>query len=65
MIDGRHTFGVVLPILKGRQLRIHGSDSQWFFPKKRILVTQITTARIGQIEKKGLGGLSLNLEESP
>jgi len=46
------TFGVVFPILKGRQPRIHCSDSEWSFSKKGISVTRITTARMGQIERK-------------
>jgi len=33
-VDGRRIFGVVFPILKGRQLRIHHSDSKWFFVHK-------------------------------
>jgi len=30
-VDGRRIFGVVFPILQGRQLRIHHSDSEWSF----------------------------------
>ena len=33
-------------IMKGRQLRIHCSDSEWSFSKNRISVTRITTAQI-------------------
>jgi len=46
------TFGVVFPILKGRQLCIHSSNSEWSFSKKRISVTRITAARMTQIERK-------------
>ena len=46
MVDYRRTFGVVLPILKGRQLRIHHSDGEWSFSTNRISVTRITTAQI-------------------
>jgi len=45
-------FGVVFPILKGRQLRIHHSDSEWSFSTNQILVTRITTAQMVQIEIK-------------
>jgi len=45
-VDGRCTFGVVFPVLKGRQLRIHFSNSEWSFSTKRVSVTQITTAQI-------------------
>jgi len=41
MIKGRRTFGVVFPIFKGRQLRIHCSDSERSFSKKRISVIQM------------------------
>ena len=51
-VDGRCTFRVVLPILEGRQLRIHCSDSELFFPTKQISVTRINTAEIAQIEIK-------------
>ena len=33
-VNGRHTFGVVFTILKGRQLRIHCNDSEWSFSTK-------------------------------
>ena len=46
MADGRRTFGVVFPILKGRQLRIHCSDDEWSFSTNRISVTRITTAQM-------------------
>ena len=46
MVDGRRTFGVMFPILKGRQLCIHSSENEWSFSTKRISVTQITTAQI-------------------
>ena len=36
-------FGVVFTILKGRQHRIHHSDSEWFFSTNRI---SVTTAQI-------------------
>jgi len=48
-VDGRRSFGVVFPILKGRQLCIHCSDSEWSFPQNEYRVTQITTT---QIERK-------------
>ena len=51
-VDCRCTFGVVFPFIKGRQLRIRHSDSQWPFSTNRILVTQITTAQMAQIEVK-------------
>jgi len=51
-VKGRHTSGVVYPILKGRQLRIYCSDSEWFFLTKRLSVTQITMARMAQIGRK-------------
>jgi len=40
----------LFPIHKGRQLHIH--YSQWSFFQKRASVTQITMARMGQIERK-------------
>jgi len=52
MVDCRRTFGVVFPIPKGRQLRIHCSDSEWSFSTNRISVTRITMARMAQIEMK-------------
>ena len=52
MVECRHTFGVVLSILQGRQLCIHHSDSEWSFSTKRISVTRITTTRMAQIERK-------------
>jgi len=51
-LDGRCTLGVVFPILKGRQLCIHCSDSEWSFATKQILVTRITTAQTAQTEIK-------------
>ena len=36
MVDGRRIFGVVFHILKGKQLRIHHSDSEWSFPTKKV-----------------------------
>jgi len=43
----------LFPIVKGRQLRIHCGDSEWFFfSKKRMSVIRITTARMAQIERK-------------
>jgi len=45
-VDGRRTFGIVVPIFKGRQFRIYCSDSKWSFSKKRISVTRITMAQI-------------------
>jgi len=51
-VNGRHTCGVVLPILKERQPRIHCSDSEWSFSTNRISVTRITTAQMTQIEIK-------------
>jgi len=50
MVDGRRTFEVVFPILKGRQLHIHCSDSEWSFSTNRISVTRITTTQMAQIE---------------
>jgi len=52
MVDGRRIFGGVFPILQGRQLRIHHSDSEWSFSTNRISVTQITMAQMAQIEIK-------------
>jgi len=52
MVDCRRTFEVVFPILKGRQLRFHHSDSEWFFSTNRISVARITTANMAQIEIK-------------
>ena len=40
------------PFNKGRQLCIHCSNSEWFFSKKRISVTQEATCRMAQIERK-------------
>jgi len=52
-VDGRRTFGVVFPILKGRQLHIHCGDNDWSFSKNnRRLVIRITTAQMVQIERK-------------
>ena len=51
-VDCRHNFGVVFPILKGRQLRIHHNDSEWSFSTNRISVTRITTAQMARIEIK-------------
>jgi len=48
-VDCRRAFRVVFPILKGRQLRIHCSDSEWSFFTNRISVTRITTAQMVQI----------------
>ena len=48
----RHIFGILFPILKGRQHRIHCSTGEWSFSTKRISVTRITTAQMAQIEKK-------------
>ena len=42
----------LFPILKGRQLRIHCSDSKWSFSTNQILVTRITMAQMAQIEIK-------------
>ena len=53
MVDGRRTFGVVFPILKGRQLRIHYSDNEWSFSTNPISVTRLTTLQMAQIEIKG------------
>jgi len=50
MVDGRHIFGVAFPILRGWQLCIHHSDSEWFFSTDRISVTRITTAQMAQIK---------------
>ena len=50
--NGRRTFGVVFLIPKGRQLRIHCSDSEWSFSTKRVLVARITPAQMAQIEIK-------------
>ena len=52
MVDGRRTFGVVFPIFKGRQLRIHCTDCEWPFSTKQISVTRISTAQMAQIEIK-------------
>ena len=52
MANGRRTFGVVFPILKGRQLRIHCSDDERSSYTNRISVTQITTVQMAQIEIK-------------
>ena len=49
MIDGRRTFGFVFSILKRRQLRIDCGDSEYDFSQKRISVTRIIMAQIGQI----------------
>ena len=46
MVDGRHTFGVMSPILKGKQPRMHCSDSEWPFSTNRISVTGLTTTQI-------------------
>ena len=48
-VDERHTFRVVFPILKGKQLCIHYSDRESSYSTKRISVTRITTGRMGQI----------------
>ena len=40
------------PIIKGRQLRIPCSDSEWYFSNKLISVTRATTVRMAQIERK-------------
>jgi len=45
-VDGRRAFGVVFPILTGRQLRIHYGDSEWSFSTNRTSVTRITMAQI-------------------
>jgi len=46
-VDGRRVLRVLFPILKGRQVHIHCSDSEWFFfYLKPISVTRITTAQI-------------------
>ena len=37
-VGGRRIFGVVFPILKGRQLGIYCSDSEWSFSKRRIVL---------------------------
>jgi len=50
MVDGRYTFGVVFPIRKGRQLRIHCRDSEWSFSTNPISVTPITMAQMAQLE---------------
>ena len=51
-VDCQRTFGVVFPILKGRQLHINHSDSEWSFSTNRISVTPITTAQMTQIKIK-------------
>ena len=51
-VNGRLTFGILFPIFKGSQLRIHCSDSEWYFSTKRTSVTRITTAQLAQIEIK-------------
>ena len=51
-LNGRRTFGVVFLILKGRQLCVHCSVSEWSFATKQISVTRITTAQMAQIEIK-------------
>jgi len=45
-VDGRHTFGVMFPILKGKQPRMHCSDSEWPFSTNPISVTGLTTTQI-------------------
>ena len=50
MVNGRRTFRVVFPILKGSQLHIYCSDSEWSFSTNRISVIRITTAKMAQIE---------------
>ena len=52
MVDCRRTFGVVFPILKGTQLRIQFSDSEWSFFTNRISVTRITTTKNSPNRKK-------------
>jgi len=49
MVDCRWSFGAVFPIIKGRQLRIHHRDSEWFFSTNRMSVTRITMAQLAQI----------------
>jgi len=49
MVEGRRTFGVVVPIPKGRHLRIHCNDSESFFFQK---------ANIGHLNKYDLNGLN-------
>ena len=51
-VDGRRAFGVVFSGVKGRQLRIHCSDSVWSFATNRISATQITTTQMAQTEIK-------------
>jgi len=51
--QGGSTFEVVLLSLKGRHLRIHCRDAELSFSQKRISVTQITTERMAQTERKG------------
>jgi len=48
-VDCRRTFGVVVPILKGRQLCIQYSNGGWSFSTNRISVTRITTAQMAHI----------------
>jgi len=50
MVESRRTFEVVFPISKGRQVRIHCTDSEWYFSEKRISLTGITPAQMAQIE---------------
>jgi len=49
-VNGRRTFGIVFPIIKGRQLRIQCRDRECDFLQKQ-LATQITTARMYQRKK--------------
>jgi len=49
---GGRTFAVAYLILKGMQLRIHLSDSEWSFSSNQMRVTRITTAQMVQIEIK-------------
>jgi len=51
-VGDRGPFRDVFPILKGRQLHIHSSDSEWSFSTKRISVTPIFTTRMEQTEIK-------------
>jgi len=40
------------PFFKGRQLRIHYTNCEWSFSKKRTSVTLITTTRMAWLERK-------------